>query len=347
MSVSAVAAIPLRWVGPIQLTGPEISDTISVPLATFETPLWYSVSRGARVSRVVGGMSTVVIDSRMTRSLLLEAPNSVIATRSLREIDELTPKFELAITSGSRFCKLLKIHQEQIGSLVFLRVEVSTGDAAGHNMATKAAEAVLGVILENIPQLSYRSLSANYCTDKKVSAVNSLLGRGHRVIAEMTVPQEVCLDVLDVSPAALCEINLKKNLIGSVAAGSLRSANAHFANMLLAFYLATGQDGANIVEGSQGMVNADICEDGGLRFSCTLTNIIVGCVGNGKELPFVRKNLDKLGCNPQEVPGVAARRLASLAAATVLCGELSLLAALCKPDTLMRAHVAIERRKLQ
>lgn len=32
-------------------------------------------------------------------------------------------------------------------------------------------------------------------------------------------------------------------------AGGVQSANAHFANMLLAFYLATGQDAANIVEG--------------------------------------------------------------------------------------------------
>ena len=32
------------------------------------------------------------------------------------------------------------------------------------------------------------------------------------------------------------------SLIGTLLAGGLRSANAHFANMLLAFYLATGQD---------------------------------------------------------------------------------------------------------
>ena len=48
-------------------------------------------------------------------------------------------------------------------------------------------------------------------------------------------------------------------------AGGIRSANAHFANMLLAFYLATGQDAANIIEGSQGIVHAEVRE--GMRIS--------------------------------------------------------------------------------
>ncbi|MFC7615498.1 hypothetical protein ACFQV2_20350 [Actinokineospora soli] len=41
--------------------------------------------------------------------------------------------------------------------------------------------------------------------------------------------------------------------------------------------------------------------------------------------------------------GDNARRLAVIAAATVLCGELSLLAAQTNPGELMRAHVHLER----
>ena len=54
---------------------------------------------------------------------------------------------------------------------------------------------------------------------------------------------------------------IKKNLLGTLAAGGIRSANAHFANMLLGFYLATGQDAANIIEGSQGIVHAEVRND--------------------------------------------------------------------------------------
>ena len=125
-------------------------------------------------------------------------------------------------------------------------------------------------------------------------------------------------------------------------AGGIRSANAHFANMLLAFYLATGQDAANIVEGSQGIVHCEV-RDGDLYFSVNLPNLIVGSVGNGKGLDFVEENLRLLGCREQREPGENARRLAVICAASVLCGELSLLAAQTNPGELMAAHVKFER----
>ncbi|MFF2407482.1 hypothetical protein [Streptomyces sp. NPDC058092] len=102
----------------------------------------------------------------------------------------------------------------------------------------------------------------------------------------------------------------------------------------LGFYLATGQDAANIVEGSQGVTVAED-RDGDLYFSCTLPNLIVGTVGNGKGLDFVEENLTRLGCREAREPGENARRLAVIAAATVLCGELSLLAAQTNPGELM------------
>ncbi|HSX20530.1 MAG TPA: hypothetical protein VLG38_05350, partial [Gammaproteobacteria bacterium] len=42
-------------------------------------------------------------------------------------------------------------------------------------------------------------------------------------------------------------------------------------------------------------------------------------------------------------PGSNARRLAIIIAATVLCGELSLLAAQTNPGELMRTHLIMER----
>jgi hydroxymethylglutaryl-CoA reductase (NADPH) len=112
--------------------------------------------------------------------------------------------------------------------------------------------------------------------------------------------------------------------------------------MLLAFYLATGQDAANIVEGSQGITQAELI-DGDLYFSCTLPNLIVGTVGNGKGLDFVEENLQRLGCREEREVGENARRLAVLCAASVWCGELSLLGAQTNPGELMAAHLNFER----
>jgi hydroxymethylglutaryl-CoA reductase (NADPH) len=44
------AAVPMKTVGPILLAGPEVEGEVPVPLATYESPLWPSVDRGARVS---------------------------------------------------------------------------------------------------------------------------------------------------------------------------------------------------------------------------------------------------------------------------------------------------------
>ena len=47
--------IPTRWVGPIRMSGNAADGEFEVPLATYETPLWPSVGRGARISRMVEG----------------------------------------------------------------------------------------------------------------------------------------------------------------------------------------------------------------------------------------------------------------------------------------------------
>ena len=171
------------------------------------------------------------------------------------------------------------------------------------------------------------------------------MGRGKNVIAEIIIPRRICERFLRTTPEQIVALNSRKNHLGGILAGSVRSANAHFANILLAFYLATGQDAANIIEGSQGIVHAET-RDGDLYFSCTLPNLIVGTVGNGKgaALATVEAHLQALGCREPRPAGENARRLAAICAATVLCGELSLLAAQTNPGELMRAHLALERR---
>jgi len=53
--------IPTKIIGPIKIIDPNFTAEVKVPLATFETPLWFSVSRGARVTRNSGGIKTVVV----------------------------------------------------------------------------------------------------------------------------------------------------------------------------------------------------------------------------------------------------------------------------------------------
>lgn len=340
----ATANIPMRTVGPIKIVSTEVTAEVSVPMATYETPLWPSTSRGAKVSRLTAGIHAVVVDDGMSRSVVVDADTATAAYQLVSNLKQREAEIAQVITAASRFAKLKELHFQIIGSLVYIRLAIYSGDASGHNMVTNAAEYMLNWILVEYPELKYVSISSNFCTDKKASAVNAILGRGKYVVAEILISREICARELRTTPEKVVDLHIKKNLIGTMLAGGLRSANAHFANMLLAVYLATGQDAANIIEGSQGIVHAEVRGDN-LYFSVSLTNLIVGTVGNGKDLEFTKHNLALLGCTNDLEPGVGARRLAIITAATVLCGELSLLAAQTNPGELMRTHLTMERSK--
>jgi len=340
-----IATVPMRLVGPMKMMGPEVTGEVMVPLATFEAPLWPSTHRGARVCSHAGGIKAIIIDDRMTRSVLLEADNITDAYEGVLNLQQHKEAMQTIIAETSNYARLVDMHIQLVGTLIYLRFEFNTADAAGHNMATLASDRLLEWILVRFPALKYVSISGNYCSDKKASAVNGILGRGKYVVAEVTISKTLCRRFLKTTPEKIVQLNIKKNLIGNIIAGGIRTANAHFANMLLGFYLATGQDVANIIEGSQGMVYAEVRNED-LYFSVTLPNIIVGTVGNGKTYDFVRENLRLLGCLEDREPGQNSRRLAIIAAGAVLCGELSLLAAQTNPGELMKSHLKLERSKV-
>ncbi|KAF8818732.1 hydroxymethylglutaryl-CoA reductase [Rickettsia endosymbiont of Cardiosporidium cionae] len=336
--------IPTKNIGPINISGPIVREKIIVPLATFETPLWASVKRGANISNMTDGIKSVIYkNSNMTRSVLLESHSVDYLIETANKLKNSKQELNKISKNTSNFVELEDLYIEIVGTLIYIRFSFYTGDAAGHNISTKASDALLKYILETYTKLQYVSISGNICTDKKNSCINGILGRGKYIISEILVPNDICISQLNTTAEQIVNLNIKKNLIGSILAGSTRSANAHFANMLLAFYLATGQDGANIIEGSQGVTYAKVTNDNSLYFSVTLPNLIVGTTGNGKDLEYVKNNLNLLKCIKTPSIGESSIRLAIIAAAVVLCGELSLLAAQTNPGTLTRSHMLLER----
>lgn len=333
--------IPTKIVGPLKIDYNGIVELCSIPLATFETPLWHSTKRGALVSQETSGIRVDVIADVMTRSIIVEASDLRNALLCKSWIDDNQQSIRAVVEKTSNFAKLNNVFVENVGRLLYIRLGFETGNASGHNMVTKAADAVVEFIISNCKNIKYVSVSGNYCVDKKASAINGILGRGKLVSAEIIVPRESCEKILKTSPEKIVNLNNKKNLVGSILSGGIRTANSHYSNIVLAAYLATGQDAANVVEASQGITFADMSNDD-LYFSVNLPNIIVGVVGNGKALPFAAKNLELMKCYPTDPS--SSKRLAALIASAVLCSELSLLAALCLPGELMRAHIKLERK---
>ena len=198
------------------------------------------------------------------------------------------------------------------------------------------------VMQERFPAMQIIALSGNYCTDKKPAAINWIEGRGKSVVAEAVIPGSIVSKVLKTSVAALVELNISKNLIGSAMAGSVGGFNAHAANIVTAIFLATGQDPAQNVESSNciTLMEAQVfCKysyqtrvnDGqDLHMTCTMPCIEVGTVGGGTSLGPQTACLELLGVKgPHPTnPGQNAQSLARLICASVMAGELSLCSAL-------------------
>lgn len=338
-------SIPTYWVGPLSILGTYARGEFVVPLATLETPLGASVGRGAKATSE-HGITTLLEDIGWTRAPVLEAPSAERLRDVTTFVERNYKELQRAAHATTKYGRLTSIQPHQVGKHLYLRMTMRNADAGGHNMTTKAAQAVVDEIVAQFSDVKLISISGNYCTDKKVSAVNSIAGRGKKVIAETILSEETCAHVLKTTPDAIHRVNTIKNYEGSIIAGSICSANAHFANMIAALYLATGQDIANLVEASQGITQTDITQEGELYFSVTIPNIIVGTVKSKDFPPEQKKTLERLACYGSGKPiGSHANKLAEIIAATVLAGELNLLAVLSNDKELVTSHERIERGK--
>lgn len=209
----------MRWVGPLRISGNVATTETQVPLATYESPLWPSVGRGAKVSRLAEkGIVATLVDERMTRSVLVEAVDAQTALTAARTIEARIDELREVVRGCSRFAQLIGIRHEINANLLFIRFEFTTGDASGHNMATLASDALLAHLLKTIPGISYGSISGNYCTDKKATAINGILGRGKNVVTEILIPRDVVSDVLHTTAGKIVELNIRKNLLGTLLA---------------------------------------------------------------------------------------------------------------------------------
>jgi len=210
----------------------------------------------------------------------------------------------------------------------------------GMNMATIASEKAAGVI-SAATGARLVALSGNLCSDKKPAAVNLVRGRGRGVAAGVFLPDGLVSSVLKTDTPSLVEVNTRKNLVGSAAAGSL-GFNAQAANIIAALFIACGQDPAHVAEGSLAVTTAEPA-GGGVYVAVTLPDLPLGTVGGGTGIETQAECLSLLGvAGGGDPPGTHARKFAEIVAAGVLAGELSLLGALAAQH-LARAHKALGR----
>ena len=331
-----VLQLPMGIAGPLKINGQYCNREVFIPLATSEGALVASINRGCSAITAAGGANARVIGDKMTRAPVIKT-DSIVEAVKVKEwfetnFDELKEIAESTTSHG----KLIKIDPIIIvANYVYPRFVYSTGDSMGMNMVTIATEKVLAKLYDDLGVHAI-ALSGNLCVDKKPAAINIVEGRGKTVVADILIPEEIVKSKLKTTAKAIEEVNVAKNLIGSAAAGSM-AYNAHFANMIGAIFLATGQDEAHVVEGSLGITTAED-RDGDLYFAVSLPDLPIATVGGGTRLETAGEGLKILDC----LGSGKVNKFAEIVVSTVLAGELSLVGALAAGH-LAKAHQELGR----
>ena len=333
-----VAQVPMGLVGPLLVNGEHAQGDFYMPMATSEGTLIASYNRGARLLRESGGAKVTVVDDAMQRAPVFMFDDA----RQARDFgvwvtenfDQIAEQAQTTTRSG----KLRNIQQFAAARMRYLRFNYTTGDAAGQNMVGKATFVACEWIMANYPGIRRYMLSGAMDTDKKHSHLNTLHTRGKRVIAEVTIPNELLLKSMNISAEALYKAR-SISQVGSFMAGS-NNTGAHSANGVTAAFIATGQDVANVAESSAAIVFADLDDEGNYYLSITIPSLIIATFGGGTGLPTQQECLKMLGC----AGSGKVHKLAEIIGATVLAGEVSLMSAVLAGDW-VTSHDALGRNR--
>jgi hydroxymethylglutaryl-CoA reductase (NADPH) len=326
--------LPLGVAGPVKIHGTKIEGDFYIPLATTEGALVASVARGCSSITKSGGATVTIDRSGANRGSVYFTENARKAKDFEKWIRENESKLAELVESKERFIKYLKAEIRIVAQYTFVRFNYNTNDAMGMNMVTIANTQIANYI-EKETGIKCLAVAGNYDIDKKPSWLNFINHRGYQVWAETVLTKEVLENTLKTNAHAVFETWLSKVMVGSAMAGSL-GYNCHFANIVAAFYAATGQDLAHTVDGSHGMTFVKPNENGDLYVSIFMPAVMLGTVGGGNSLNTQKEARSLIGIEDK------GENLAEVLGTAVLAGEISLLGALSE-GTLAKAHADLGR----
>ena len=319
---TGVAQVPIGFAGPLKVNGEHARGEFIIPLATTEGTLVASYNRGMKVLNLCGGVTCTVQADHMQRAPVFVF-DSAREARAFRDwVDEHIQDIRREAEATTRIGKLQYIDTYLASKFAYLRFNFSTGDAAGQNMVGRATFAACSWILEQNGTIRRFYLESNLATDKKASQVNLMRTRGKRVTAECVIKRDVLLDVMRVEPESL-QYHWGVANVGAILSGA-NNNGLHSPNAITAMFIATGQDVANVAEGSAGIVYTELTPAKDLYLSITIPSLIVATHGGGTKLPTQAECLQILGCHGRG----QVNKFAEIVAGVVLAGEISLAAAI-------------------
>ncbi len=331
------AQTPLGIAGPLLIHGQHAQGTFYVPLATTEGALVRSYERGARaITRAGGAQVRIYIDENRICPVFF-FKDVATAYEFTLAVERHFPEIKAAAESTTRHGKLLRLECMPVGREVITNFYYYTADAQGMNMISTATDKGCKWIQEHLGGMRYYIFSG-YNSEKRASGSILRGGKGKKVVAGVCLPERVTMAVLHATPKQMYDM-WHHTVLGHITTGAI-GYNGHYANGLTALFIACGQDVANVANSAVGVTNLELTETGDLYASVTLPSLSVASVGGGTGLGTSRECLDLLGCHGAG----GARKLAEIAAAALLGGEISMGAAIASGE-FVTAHETYGRNR--
>ncbi len=327
---------------PVGLAGPLVVDTsqgvreVCVPMATTEGAMVASYSRGMKAMNAGTPARARVVQERLSQHPVLVYRSASDAVDAARVARELVPRMRELTRGITSHGKLLDVVPEPIGRRLILRLGFETADAIGINMAAHAAELASNLLAEETDPTERYVHGED--VEKRANASSFLTGRGRSVVCDVTIPASELRAILRVAPADLVRIHRTYQV--GFARLSTENQLVQSANGLAAVMIACGQDVAYLTESATGLLDFEETDAGDLYASAYLPCLLVGTVGGGSGQGTAAECLDLLGVRGKG----GANPFAEILAATILAGDLSLLASFCTHE-FVAAHEKLGRNR--
>lgn len=331
-------SIPLGIAGPIRVRGRYANGLFYVPMATTQGTLVEAYHRGALLVTEAGGAEVAIYrdEIHLDPIFLFESLNE--SMRFITWVNDHQDEIKQKAEETTKYGILTRLTPFPIGNRVILNMGYSTGDAMGLNIINIASDNACRWIAEQVKPISY-FLRSNFSSDKKASFFNFIAGYGKEVTAEIILPRNIISKFTRATPEDIYSFWYSA-LLGGINAGMI-GMNAHFANGLSAIFNATGQDIAQIVNGSLGMLFLEFTKERDLKFTTKFPQLLLATVGGGTSLSGQKEALEIMGCAGEG----KVKKFAEIVAAILLAGEISICGALASGE-FAKADIALRKRNI-
>jgi len=330
------AQVPLGVAGPLRVDTSAGEREALVPMATTEGAMVASYARGMKCLREAGAVRSRVVREALSQHPVLVYADAAAAEEAGRVAVAARGELARITASVTGHGKLVRVRSETVGRRLVLCLDFTTADAIGINMAAKATDLCARHVAEETGALARYVHGED--VEKRANARALIEGRGRSVVCDATVSRAALEKVLRVSPQQMAAIHATYG-VGFQRLGT-HNGLVQSANGLAAVLIACGQDAAYVTECATGFLDLAVTEDGDLYASAFLPSLLVGTVGGGSGQGTAAECLDLLGVRGEGGANV----FAEILAATVLAGDLSLLASFCTHE-FVAAHERLGRNR--